>query len=114
MWTGWTVDFTPGTTSQVANATLVANIPSSRQSHTVACINAAAAAGQPVYVITDSTYDGPALRPFCGWYQGSFSHARRIINPNVAAFPDKNDLKVAYFDSSSPKGECMSWWALQG
>jgi hypothetical protein len=112
MWTGWTADFTRGSTSPLANATLVANLPRSQRSSAVACINAAAAGGQPVYVVTDSTHAGPALRPFCGWYQNSFSHARRIINPDDGVYPDQNDLQVAFYDRS--KGSCMSWWALQG
>lgn len=112
MWTGWTVDFSKGSTSPLANATLVANLSASQRASTVACIDAAAAAGQPVYVITDSHHAGPALRPFCGWYQSSFSHARRVVNPDAGLYPDKNDLQVAYYDRT--KGDCMSWWALQG
>jgi hypothetical protein len=111
LWTGWSVDFTQDSTSPLANATLVANLPSSQRSNAVACINAAAATGQPVFVITDSTHAGPALRPFCGWYQSSFSHARRVINPNSLLYPNQNNMQVAYYDRS--KGNCMSWWALQ-
>ena len=70
------------------------------------------AKGLPVYVISDSHYTGPNLRPFCGWYMSSFSHARRIINPNGDLYPDRNDSNIAYYDSK--KGDCLSNWALKG
>lgn len=67
------------------------------------------AKGQPNYVIADSHHDGPALRPFCGWYISSFSHARRVINPS-AALPT-NVASIAYWDNAA--GNCQSMWALQ-
>jgi hypothetical protein len=56
-----------------------------------------------------SHYNGPGLRPFCGWYISSFSHARRIINPD-SSLP-MNDDSIAFWDESS--GSCKSRWALQ-
>lgn len=109
LWTGWTVNFTEGATGMLSNASLVRNLPLSQRSGAVSCMRAQLEKGLPVYVISDSTHSGPNLRPFCGWYMSSFSHARRVVNPD--GFPDENDAAVAYYDSSS--GNCMSWWALQ-
>jgi hypothetical protein len=66
---------------------------------------AAAAAAAPC-----SHHNGPELRPFCGWYNNSFSHARRIIDPD-SSLP-RNDDSIAFWDESS--GTCNSRWALQG
>jgi hypothetical protein len=38
----------------------------------------------PIYVISDSHWNGPNYRPFGGWYYDMFSHVRRIINPNLS------------------------------
>ena len=60
--------------------------------------------------VTFSHYNGPELRPFCGWYISSFSHARRVIEPS-SSLPT-NDDKIAFWDDSS--STCQSMWALQG
>jgi len=67
MFTGWQVDFTPGATGLLANATLLANVSPSSQKSVVNCMKARLSQGLPVYVVADSTYNGPALRPLCGW-----------------------------------------------
>lgn len=56
-----------------------------------------------------SHYNGPAYRPFCGWYMSSFSHARRVIDPNPSL--PTNDGNIAFWDAAA--GQCKSWWALQ-
>jgi hypothetical protein len=57
-----------------------------------------------------SHYNGPVLRPFCGWYTGNFSHARRLINPDSSLPVNSND--VAVWDQGT--GTCLSKWALRG
>lgn len=111
LWTNWTVDFTPGATGFLSNATLVAALPSTQRKNAVTCMNAQRSRGLPVYVIADSTHTGPGLRPFCGWYMNSYSHARRIINPDAASCPTKNDASIAFYDTVN--AACMSYWALQ-
>ncbi len=47
------------------------------------------------YMIIDSHYAGPAYRPFYGWYRGSVSNARRIIDADAArANPELADLII--------------------
>jgi hypothetical protein len=110
VWTGWMVDFSANATGPLASANLVAAVSPKSQSSALKCMAVARAAGKPVYVISDSTYNGPALRPFCGWYSSSFSHARRIINPSVAVNPVVNDDSVAYYNSATE--DCMSTFKL--
>ena len=43
------------------------------------------------YMIIDSHYAGPAYRPFVGWYRGSVSHVRRIVDAELVA----NDAVLA-------------------
>jgi len=38
---------------------------------------------ETIYLISDSTGTGPNYRMFISWYVSQFSHARRIINPDV-------------------------------
>ncbi|KAF8072456.1 hypothetical protein HT031_000115 [Scenedesmus sp. PABB004] len=109
MWTGLAVDFTPGAGGPLANATLVAALPAKQRPGAVKCIADARAAGRPVWVISDSTHDGPALRPFCGWYYSSFAFARRIINPPADA--PVNDEAVALYDAE--RDDCMATLSLQ-
>lgn len=109
LWTGWQVDFSPNSTGPLAYSTLVGNLDPNQRPGIVACMTDRVAKGLPVYVISDSHYTGPNLRPFCGWYANSFSHARRIINPEAGLL--KNSDSIAYYNS---KGDCMSMWALRG
>lgn len=111
LWTGWTVDYTPGATGPLARTTLMNNLSPAQKSSAAACVAAQRSKGLPVYVISDSRYTGPNLRPFCGWYMSSFSHARRIIDPDVQLYPNQNNANVAYYSSST--ADCMSYWALQ-
>lgn len=67
IFTGWQVDFTPGATGMLANSTLVNNVSPASRTSVVSCIKKRVAAGLPVWVVADSTYTGPNLRPLCGW-----------------------------------------------
>ena len=107
IWTGWTVEFS-GAGGELSQAALMANAPDYQKPAMEKCMAEKRAAGQPVYVIADSHHNGPELRPFCGWYIGSFSHARRVIDPS-SSLP-ANDDSIAYWDGST----CKSNWALQG
>lgn len=110
LWTGWTVDFSGRASGPLANASLVANLPPEQRRGAVACMRAHRADGRPVFVIADSTYSGPNLRPFCGWYASSFSHARRLINVDVQAWPAANNATVAAYNRAGD--DCLSNWAL--
>jgi hypothetical protein len=107
IWTGWNVDFSCSG-GELSQAALMANLHDYEKGAMKKCIAEKRAAGQPVYVIADSHYNGPELRPFCGWYVGSFSHARRIIDPS-GILPVNND-SIASWDGT----DCKSNWALQG
>jgi hypothetical protein len=109
LWTGYTVDFAPGAAGPLSLARLMGNVKDKERAGMERCLQRQRAAGQPVWVIADSHFNGPAYRPFCGWYMGSFSHARRIINAD-ASLP-ANDARVAYWSGAS--GDCMSMWAQQ-
>eukprot|EP00775_Hariotina_reticulata_P009974 gene9974-10128_t len=111
LWTNWTVDFTPGASGFLSNPTLIGNLPSSQRRSAVSCMNTQRSRGLPVYVIADSTHAGPGLRPFCGWYMNSYSHARRIIKPDEVKFPLQNNASIAFYDAANT--DCMSYWALQ-
>lgn len=64
----------------------------------------------PGFILLRSHNNGPELRPFCGWYISSFSHARRLIEPS-SSLPT-NDASIAFWDEGSRT--CKSNWALQG
>jgi hypothetical protein len=89
--------------------TLFANVKPKEQPAAQAYVDARRAAGMPVYVISDSHWTGPNLRPFAGWYVSSFSHGRRVIGADALALPS-NDAAVAAWDGR----DCMSSWALNG
>ena len=107
IWTGLTVDFS-GAGGELSQTALMANLHDYEKGAMKKCIAEKRAAGQPVYVIADSHNNGPELRPFCGWYVDSFSHARRVVNPS-ASLP-VNDDSIASWDGT----DCNSNWALQG
>lgn len=105
VWTGLTVD-TQSKTSRLSLDRLVSDVKPGQREGVRRYARERAAAGKPVYVISDSTFTGPNLRPFAGWYVKSFSHARRIIDPDPS-LPDNADA-VAKWDGS----ECQSYHAL--
>jgi len=107
IWTGWTVDFAGS--GSLSKSALMANVPDYPKAGMEKCMAERQAAGQPVYVIADSHNNGPELRPFCGWYISSFSHARRVIDPD-SSLPT-NDGSIAYWDGGS--STCKSLWTLQ-
>lgn len=109
VWTNHTADMTPGATGPFSKAALLANLPLTQQPAAKACMEGRANKLLPVYVIADSHNNGPAFRPFCGWYMTSFSHARRVIDPPTS-LPVNAD-NIAYWDDAA--GDCMSTWALQ-
>lgn len=109
VFTGYKVDFV-NKTSPFYNTTLLANLPASQHKLYTLCFSKEIAAKRPVFVISDSSQSGPAYRPLCSWYMTAFSHARRVIDPNVAAFPRTNDATIAYWNATDT--ECYSLWKL--
>jgi hypothetical protein len=92
LWTGIQLTYDNGPFSM---NTLMNNLaPESRKSITK-YIEAQKTAGKPVFVISDSHYAGPNYRPFIGWYSSAFSHARRLINPDMNM---PKNLKTTTFD----------------
>lgn len=83
-WTGYTVDFV-NASSPFYNQTLFARIPACQKPIAAQYIAQRVAASLPVYVISDSHWTGPSYRPFAGWYNESFSHARRVFDPPAGA-----------------------------
>lgn len=56
-------------------------------------LSLAALESENPYMIVDSHYAGPAYRPFHGWYRGSVTHVRRVIDaPSV----DTDPVLVSY------------------
>jgi hypothetical protein len=72
VWTGLTVDFS-SSGNPLSWDTLLANLAPAQQAAALAYAQARRAAGQPVYVISDSHYTGPNYRPFAG--EGVFLRA---------------------------------------
>lgn len=85
IFTGFTVDFV-NTSSPFYNSTVLRDVSSSQLSCMVKQMKKMVANNQSVYVISDSTNNGPSYRPFAGWYYRAFSHVRRVISP-PAGFP---------------------------
>lgn len=55
------------------------------------------------YMIVDSHYAGPAYRPFNGWYRGSLTHVRRIVDADeVAADAVLAPLRFALDTEAAP------------
>eukprot|EP00877_Chromochloris_zofingiensis_P005125 jgi/Chrzof1/14613/Cz09g09140.t1 len=104
VWTGSRMTF--GGYGIFDNTTLVNNLPPAERPAAVAYINARLAARMAVYVIADSYYQGPAYRPFAGWYVQSFSHAARVLLPDTS-LPVYNS-SIAFYK----KPKCMSLLAL--
>jgi hypothetical protein len=113
LWTGHTIEF-ENTASPFYNATLLENVPQGQQAAVVACMAQQLALGRPVYVVADSSFAGPAVRPFCGAYLHNFSHARRILHApsDERAWPYKNHASVAVYNE--PTRQCLSSWRLAG
>ena len=59
--------------------TIKKNVPECQWDKQDAYIQAQRKAKKPVYIISDSHWNGPGLRPFAGWYINNFAHVRRII-----------------------------------
>lgn len=108
-WTGLTANMAVGATGPLSKAALLANVSSSMRTSVESCMTKRDKAKLPVYVIADSSNNGPSFRPFCGWYQTSFSHARRVVDPSPS-LPVNAD-NIAYWNETA--GDCMSYWALQ-
>jgi hypothetical protein len=110
VWTGLTVDFA-SSGGPLSWDTLLANMRPAKRAAAEAYATARRAAGQPVYVITDSTWTGPNYRPFAGNYVTGFSHARRVLLTDAEAktLPSYNPA-VASWDGK----DCISYHALQG
>jgi len=103
MWTRQLVDFdNPNGTFGVN--TLLQNLPAdnvgcSQRSMAQADIQWMRSKGMPVYVITDSHWNGPNYRPYAGWYIRGFSHVRRVIYP--ASLGKQTSLPYLQFNSST-------------
>jgi hypothetical protein len=80
LWTGIKADLVNKDSVPYGINTLLNNLPVCQRPNVVKQI--AANPEKPVYVISDSHWNGPGYRPFAGWYYNAFSHAKRLINPD--------------------------------
>jgi cell wall-associated NlpC family hydrolase len=93
VWTNVTAN-----TSQIPE--LIRNMDPNQQASAQRMANQYLAGGKPIYIIMDAHANGPNLRPFVGWYQEAFSHARRMISvPGQVGAPQP----IATYDGTACK-----------
>jgi len=110
LWTGFQANLTGGLTASSSNplhiSNLFKNLAAWEKKLAINGINEAISNKSPIWVISDAHNTSVDYRPFVGWYQFNFSHARRMIAPPSVSV----DTGLTF-----SQGECFGrpaekWW----